>query len=385
MATEDNLLTEIEEVSQTDTLSILDNLASNTSVAQKQDKGAPKQNQQPNLKQQTPPPNTPEEEEEETEEEEVIDDEGDVQPKGAAKPNTQSNTGDDYKEELKIFAKNWVDTGRLPKDFVIDDTLTEDKIDKALYDHKVEGLANERLEAMIKEKGITEEELLKLRGQNLGVDVTMYNKLKAYTELSKATFDELTDANEEDIREFLTIYYKDLQIPKKKIDSNVEDDMQSDDLDETLKDAAKHFAVKSNEFKAKIDQIEKDKIKEKDDTKAEAMNREKSFLASRNIAGFKISEAQANFLSKALHEKNEVITLPDGRNVKTSLYFKKIHEATSDPQVAFLHKIKFLLDDMPGDSPVETATKGILKGLGETIAQKSGKSARSGAIPMQEL
>lgn len=375
MATEDNFLTEIEQSQQDSTFALFDNLASNA-VAQMQ--GTDGKKQKPIINQEQGSDQDNHEEEEEPEE-------GEHNQNAIKNPQHQGNAGEDYKEELKVFAKNWVDSGRLPKDFVIDDTLTEEKIDKAVYDFKVESLANERVDAIIKEKGITEEELLKLRGQSLGVDVAMYNKLKAYTELSKAKFDELTDDNEADIREYLTIYYKDLQMPAKKIDSNIEDDLRSENLDETLNDASKHFAVKSNEFKAKIDQIERDKIKEKEDQKAASVNREKAFLASRNIAGFKLSEDQATFLAKALHEKNEVITLPDGRNVKTSLYFKKIHEATSDPQVAFLHKIKFLLDDMPGDSPVEQASKRILKGLGETIAQKTTKKNSSSAIPMSEI
>lgn len=386
MAKEDLILTEIEEVSPKDTLSILDSLATNTQqAATKQDTPTAKKAAPPN------PANVTSDIVDDDDEEEEEDEEGDVhqQQKPAKASQTQQASGEneEYQEELKVFAQNWVDSGRLPKDFVIDDTLTEEKLDKAVYDFKVETMANERVDALIKEKGLTEEEITKLRGQNLGVDVTMYNKLKAYTELSKAKFDELTDDNEEDIREYLTIYYKDLQIPKKKIESNVEADLQSDDLDDTLKEASKHFGTKSNEYKTLIDNAEKAKIKEKEDQKNAVINREKGYLQSRNIAGFKLSEEQATFLTKALHEKNEIITLADGRKVRTSLYFKKIHEATSDPQVAFLHKIKFLLDDMPGDSPEEKASKGILKGLGKTIAQKKnmGSGAKSGAISMQEI
>lgn len=303
--------------------------------------------------------------------------------KQAQKSNTASQSAE--VEELSIIAKQWVDTGKLPKDFVIDETITEEKLDQALYDFKVKSLVEERVEKYIKEKGLTEEDVMKLKGQNLGIDATLYNKVKAYTELSKISFDELSDDNEQDVREYLSVYYKDLQIPAKKIQSNVEADLRSEDLDETLNEAKTHFSSRAKDFSKKIEDAEAQKIKEKDDRAKELLNKEKAMLQSKNIAGFKITEEQANFLTKALHEKTEVITLADGRNVKTSLYFKKIHEATSDPEKAFLHKIKFLLEEMPGDSPVEAASKGLLRNLASVINQKTNRTVSSGNIPMQEL
>lgn len=278
-----------------------------------------------------------------------------------SKAKSQTVNEDDNKTPLAILQEQWISDGRLPKDYVITDD--EEKLDAAVYDHKVKLLLDEKFNEHIQKNGLTDTEIAQLRGQNLGIDVIQYNKARAYSDLSKIEFDENTDDYSSQVKELLKIYYTDLKMPSNKIERTIESDLDSDDIDDTINEARQHFASQAVSVNKQIKESEEKAAKDREEKSKAAIEKEKTLLRSKIIGGRKFSEEEVKYFEKALYEKTEVLTKKDGQGIKATAYEKKIAEITSNEEKAFLSKLLFLLEDFNGDTPQEKASKSILKQL----------------------
>lgn len=300
----------------------------------------------------------------------------------------QSKTKDDdppsFENELAILATQWKADGRLPADFEITEKLDEESLDKAVYEHKVKALLDDKFQEHITKNGLTDAEIKRLRGQKFNVDPTLYDKANAYQELSKIELKEedengeINEDYEKDLKAFLTLYYKDIQYPAKKIEKTISDDIVSDELEELIAEAKKHFASKAKSTKDSIKTAEANALKAESDRKSAAELHQKSLLKAKKIADHEFTDEEAKFIENAIFNKTEIVTLKDGSTIKTSLYDKKIIEATNDPEKAFLAKALFVLQFHNGDTPVEKASKGILSQLRQ-ITNNKNNSKRSNA------
>lgn len=294
-----------------------------------------------------------------------FDEDGEIE--ATENDNTPSN-----KKPIAIFAEQWIADGRLPSDFKITDDLTEEDIDKALYEHKAKLLVESGIQDYIKDQGLTEDEINQLRGQKLNIDPTLYKNLKAYNTLANLEFSDTTedlDENEaKDLRIFLEYYYKDINFPEHKIKKQIDSDIDDNgERNTTIKEAKKHFSNKESSIRTKIETIEKDKAKENSDKTQARIDKEKSILNSKKISNRDFTDEEIKFISKALFEKSEIINV-GGKSIKATLYEKKIAEATQDPEKALLTKALFVLDEFKDSSPEEKAGKNILKQLSSAIS-----------------
>lgn len=289
-----------------------------------------------------------------------------------AQTTPQTVNEDDSKSPLAILQEQWIADGRLPKDFVITDD--EEKLDAAVYDHKVKLLLEDKIAEHITKNGLTETEIAQLRGQSLGIDTAQYNKANAYTELSKIEFDPDNDDYQANLKQFLTLYYNDLGLPKKKVESSIAEDLDGEDIEETVKEAQKHFASQASTVKKQIKSAEEAAQKAKEDAAKANIEKESALLKTKVVAGRKFSDEEIKFLEKALHEKTETFTRKDGLAVKATAYEKKVWEVTSNSEKAFLSKLLFILEDYKGDSPQEKAGKTILKQLNDATQQITKRS-----------
>jgi hypothetical protein len=308
------------------------------------------------------------EEEEDEEDEEIIDP---LESKGKTTP--QAVIEDDSKAPLAILQEQWIADGRLPKDFVITDD--EEKLDQAVYDHKVKLLLEDKIAEHITKNGLTEIEIAQLRGQKLGIDTTQYNKANAYTELSKIQFDSEKDDYQANLKQFLTLYYNDLGLPKKKVESSIEEDLDSEDIQDTIKEAQTHFAKQASSVTKQIKAAEDAAAKSKEDTAKANIEKERGLLKTKVVADRQFTDEEVKFLEKALFEKTETYTRKDGLAVKATAYEKKVWEVTNNHDKAFLSKLLFILEDFKGDSPQEKAGKSILKQLKNATQQISKHSS----------
>lgn len=286
---------------------------------------------------------------------------------------TVENENDNDSDPLVILQKQWIADGRLPKDHKITDK--EEDLDKAFYEHKVKSMVDEKIDEFKKSNGLSDIDINKSKGVSLGIDPQMYDRQQGYKALSSIEFDEDSENYEKDIREYLNIYYKDLKMPASKIERTIDADIESEEINDTLKEARAHFLSQEKGVSATIKSEEARVEKEKADKINDAIAREKGYITAGKVAGTEFTKAEAEYLMKGFYDKTETITTKDGRAIKVTLYNKKIHEITNDPEKAFLTKAKFLLDDLGDDLPQEKAGKMILSQLRNTTKQKNRSSA----------
>ena len=321
-------------------------------------------------------------------EEEEFEEEGveNEHPAAQRKPEPKQEAQDQqYSNEIAILAAQWKQDGRLPETFEVNDNLTEEALDKAVYDHKVKFLLDEKVKEHLSTHGLTEQEINVLRGKKLGVDPTLYTRAQAYDSLAKIEIQaedengDIRDDYEQEVTDFLTVYYKDIKYPEKKIEKIIREDLTSDDINEVIADAKKHFASKGKEVRKEISTKEELAIKEADEKRTKLIADQKQMIKSKKIAGHQFTDEEAAFLEKALWDKTEILTLKDGSSIKVSLYDKKLRESISDPEKAFLTKALFALQFFNGDTPTEAATKGVLAQLRNVVTKTNTNYKKSNA------
>lgn len=301
----------------------------------------------------------------------IDDEKTHIKEKTAKKPEETPAEADEevVDEPFILHQKQWIEDGKLPKDFK--PTLDVNKVDEALYDHTVKSLVETKFDEYVKEKGLTPEEIDVLRGRNLGIDSSLYGKEKAYLQLSKIVIDPDSEDFEEETRDLLNVFYKDLKMPEKKIAQVIETDLLSPDIVETIEEAKKHFAGKALILNKEIKASEEAAKKKKEDAVKSHIDKEDAILKSKKIGDLTLTQAQLEFVQKGLREKTEVITRKDGTSVKVSLYTKKIHDITHNPEKALLSKVRFLLEDTNVETAEEVGGKKFLKDLNRTVDRQN--------------
>jgi len=289
-----------------------------------------------------------------------------------------ANPVNDIKSLLKIHAEQWKSDGRLPEDFIIDDSLTEDAIDNAFYKHKYNQIRSEILNEIKEKEGLTEDDIIRLRGKKLNVDQKLYDSYKAYSDLSVI---DLSDEN--DIVDYIKLYYRDINLPESSISKLIsEDDLN---VDEKIISAARdHFKNKSENIKRQIDEKEDSILQAEAKKKIDRENADKLIIASKKIGKLELSDDQVEKVKSALFDKTEVAKLPDGSTKKVTKYQKKILEYSADPVSALEMRIRFIIDDIGTDNAEEKANKNILKQLTNSLITDK-ISSSGGKLPMREI
>ncbi len=316
----------------------------------------------------------------EEEEEEEEGDTGELYDKSNSKKEAADS---DQDTPITIFAKQWIADGRLPSDFKITSKTTEEDIDKALYDYKLKNISDQKINDYISENGLSKEDIAKLRGQRLGIDTQQYDKANAYNQLSEYQFDEDDNDYEKDVKDYLSVYYREIKIPANKIERTINDDLDSNDLGETLKEAKKYFKEKGENLTTSLKNAEEEKIKDNEDRITQRINKEKELLSKKTISGKSFTESEIKFIEDALYNNTETVTRKDGTAVKTTLYNKMIAEMTNDQEKALLTKALFILQDFKSDNPEEKAAKGILKQLTGVLAGTH--NIKNNKVSMREI
>lgn len=287
---------------------------------------------------------------------------------------------DDVEYDVKIkanLAKYAAQTmkakGALPEDFEITDDITEEQLDEAYLKYKEEPLRNEirkeELERLAAEEGLTPEMIEETKMRYFGVQDEELKKVQILDYLSTFKFDEKAESFEEEARNFLKDYYTIKELHPDQIDGVVEANLKSDKLLQILNTAQQDLGQKGQELFTNIQENVRNKQQTEREKREKKREAEINMLKSGKIGNVTLTSDMVQNAMKALYEKTEIITAPDGKRYRTTLYNKLRLEAANNPELELQQKLMIILgkDLKQQNSATEKATQKIVSRLNEFV------------------
>lgn len=307
-------------------------------------------------------------------------------------PKEKVDTGENKGEEeydvkvegniAKYAAEVLKASGGLPDDFEITDDIEEKDIDIAYVKYKEEVLrsqiANEEKQKLIEEEGLTPKMIEEVKLKHFGVQDEKLKQLQTLDYMTSYNFDEKSESFEDDAKNFLASYYSLKRINPSRIESLVNNDLNDENVYSIIVDAQKDLRDDlinlEVEIKEKVDteKLQRTKLKEENIQKAN------SFLKTDGFGGRSLMELEE--ARKALFDKTEIITGPDGTRYRTTLYYKRKMEAAKDLEKDLLDKINFVLGSNTSvikNEERQKTTKKLLNSLNKFVDVKVKPSKKS--------
>lgn len=246
----------------------------------------------------------------------------------------------------KFAAEAMKKKGLLPETYEIKEEITEEELDEALVQYREEPLRNQvRKEELkrLKEEGFTDQMIEEVKYKYLGVQDDELAEMQTLQVLSSYKFDTSSETFDNDAKEFLTSYYLMSNVPRRSIQGIVEKDLDDPGIGNIIKEYQKELGTT---YKKKVQGYQKqyqDKVKERRAAAKEARERENKLIQSGKIRELTLSETDRDYVYKALNEKTEIVKGEDGNYYRTTLYNKKLIEASRDEELRLLHKALVVL------------------------------------------
>lgn len=306
---------------------------------------------------------------------------------GETKTDKKTPEDEDVEVEIKgnpfyYIADYWKREGKLPEDYEVKEDVTDDDLQKVLYDRLAnearQKIRDEEIQRIKEDEGIDDYTLQKAKKLAHNVSEEEVEDEEVYQFLSSVELKPSLENFEDIAKEYLTQYYSDLNLKPHLIERNVEADLESMELNDTLKEAKNHFATKYEQTKTANEQKVQQALEQR---KQEVRNKERKMrelISSRKIANSKYTPEQMEFVEKALFERDQVVKNAEGKPVRVSYYQKKRMEAQNDFEKSFANIVNFILqgeDQFQSEEvePVEKAKREIIQDASKMVGFKVNK------------
>ena len=308
-------------------------------------------------------------------------------PAEASTENTEDNTDTpEYDVEITgnpiyIIAKKWKEEGKLPEDFEVNEDITEEAFDEALYTYKEKVIKDDVkakvLDELMESEGLTPEAINSAKLFHFGVGQEELRTLNVYQSLASLDLDVDSDDYEKNFKDFGTAFYIDKGFTEEQAARYVSRDYEDSEDTSIINEYKNHFKASAIALKQSIEtKAESNRLNAIIDKEAKIafVN---SALEKGEIGGVKYSKSQIETIKKALFQKTEMIKDPNGTVRMVTLEQKKILESKNDPEKRLKARIDFILgpDTAKTEDAVIKATKSITSGL-KSIVNVKPKASR---------
>lgn len=287
---------------------------------------------------------------------------------------------------IAILGRAFIEEGILPEDVDIPDNITDFEFAQLYRKAKEAEIRQEIIDDIVTKEGLSREAIETAKQIHFGVKPQEVSQERLYTTLAGYNIDEGSDTFDDDVEQYLTLYYKDIQFNEKLIPAQVDRDLGSDDdYLFTLLDTAQ------DHFKRRAKQIADDNAEKANKARQDMEDEQKAYvdrlnrvLNSGEIAGVKYSQSDMKKLRSALFDKTESVKSSDGSIRKITLYDRKRAELLGDMEQMLGIVAKVILGDRGStetDVTVEKAKRSILSDLtnvASSYAPVSGRGRASG-------
>lgn len=291
-------------------------------------------------------------------------------------PNEQEEEEVEYQitaNLAKYAAEAMKASGKLPEDFEITDEITEEDLDKAYMSYKEEPYRNElrkeEIERLQKEEGLTPAMIEEVKLKYYGVQDEDIQSVQLFQFLSSVEFDDRAETFEQEARNFLKDYYTIKEYNPSRIDVMVDTDLNDDNIMQILADAQKDLGQKGAALYETISEKAENAKKDRAEKRAAKREKEVNLLRSGKIGDMTLNKETVEAGYRALYEKTEIVTGPDGKQYKTTLYNKLRIEAAQDPELELQHKLLLVLgkDLKQHNDITQKVTKKMMNRLNEYV------------------
>lgn len=274
---------------------------------------------------------------------------------------------------LSIFAEKWKEEGKLPSDFEVTDSLTEEQLDEAMYNHALTNsltrIRTEVLEEIVEKEGLTP--------QMIEAAKLLYNKVPQedilnedfYRKVASIQIDPSSDSYENEVRELGILYHMDRGFSKEKAEVYVDTDL-ADGSTNAVAEYQAYFKNRAVDLKNKIIKTEQDAIREREERQKKEKDQQIAWLQKGEIGGVKYTKDQTELIRKAMFDRTELVVDPNGNRRLITLEHKKILEAKHDPEKHFQSRVNFILGYNPQkieSDAIVKANNNLVKKLHNTI------------------
>jgi hypothetical protein len=298
---------------------------------------------------------------------------------------------------LLLFAKKWKEEGKLPEDLEITDNISEEDLDIALYNHKVnkekEHIKQEALQELAEKEGLNEEVISTAKKLHYGVTDENIKKEQVYNYLATVNLDPDSEQFENDTLSIGVEFYIDKDFNKEMAEKYAMRDIE-DDPEESLTMYQQHFVKKTIDQRNINQQIIQQKQLQAEEAKARKSEKINNFFESRKILDREYTKDQVNFLKDAIYKKDQIYVDPNtGAKKRVTLEQKKILESRNDFDKYLKARFDFILgydlNKIEGVSETKAKNK-ILKELGkmikvQTVDKNTGATNKPSAQEDEEL
>ena len=285
----------------------------------------------------------------------------------------EEEASDVIEEDLNpsaVIAEHWKEKGILPEDFEITEDFSAENLNDVLYKATDESRRQQIVNEYLEEQGLSRDHIELKKRDVAGITEEDDAILRQYAQLSRAKLDSESENYEEDLQVYFENFYYSTGMPAEKIKELAEADVQDEENHErNIKLAAQHFAKKTKEISAEIEeklQTWQQSRRKKEDEYRGNVER----MLKEPIEGIDYDEKQQAFIKNAFFNKSEVVRV-GGTDKRVTLLEKKILEFNQDMPKTLNFYISLLLGDQINEKKKARTEKSILDKLNQSSNTKS--------------
>lgn len=272
-----------------------------------------------------------------------------------------------------VIAKHWKESGRLPEDFEVTESITDEEFDHAFFSYKEKTAADivksEAVDEFIKAEGLTPDIINRARLLSFGNTDEDLQQLNLYENLAAVELTEADDSYDDDFKNFGLAYYIDKGFTQEQAQRYVNRDIDEPERDLIVNEYKAYFKDK----RTKLAQTINNRVEQERTTRVtqerDRIDFIKKSLASGQVDGRKLQKSQIDFVNRAIFEKTELVKDSNGNARMVTLEQKKILESQNDPAKKLRARIDFILgnDTSHEDESFIKAKNSLTKDLKELV------------------
>jgi hypothetical protein len=278
---------------------------------------------------------------------------------------------------VPIFAKRWKEEGKLSADFEITDDLTDEDLEKGLYEFAKEKtytkLKSEIYDEISTNEGLTPEAISAAKMLFNSIEPEEIQKERFYRNIASVELDSENENYEAGLKELGTLFYEEHGFSRERALINVNRDLEDYGSEKIQQDYQNFFIQKSKEVTSQIKEKERVNIQNRQAEAAKAAEQQEAWFTKGEIGGVKYTKEQMDFVKKAIYDKTELIIDEKGNKRFVTLEHKKILDAKKDPEKYFQYRTNFILGYSPAEAAAEakvTAKNTLIRELNKAVTLK---------------
>ena len=279
-------------------------------------------------------------------------------------------TGDSLTHFVEFFKSNKF----LPEDYELPEGATQQDIDKAVLDYKEEyykQIVTPKVEAKLARFGYNKQQAQINEMMHYGVTEQELSDLDYFQRIGSIDFDKEADDYDDTILNLGIEYHISKNETEEQAKKYAELDIDSEGTEAAQEKYQKYFTSKAKGIKSSVDRKVSDGRSAEEKSKAESINRIKTFLKNRKVGDTEYTEDQMKIVSNWMFNKTETVEIEGQKFVVTPLEKKELE--LQDFEKALKAKIDFILsfnmDDIARSNQFK-GKKSLVEGLNKTLIKK---------------